>query len=1362
MNGVQCSKSLYLTSFHPELKDVQAPYDKYIMETGTRVGVLARELFKNGILIDQNPDKQEEAIKSTQDALADPSVEYIFEAAFNFDDIIIRIDVLKKIEQNSFEVIEVKSSTKVKEEYLTDIAIQCFVLQKLKYKVSKCTLIHVNSDYVYEGGAYDLQKLFTTKVLTEDVNKIIPNISDMLGKMREVLSKDEEPRIEVGSHCKKPNKCAFYNYCRKDFPDRHITKLYRISNKELDHLRGKNINLIGDIPEDFKLSAVQKRIRECVIENKIFIGQEVEAKLSELQFPLYFMDFETSNPALPIFPDSSPWQHIPFQWSVHILDEKGNLDHKEYLPNHTNDPRREFCERLVKTLGKSGSVLVYYDTFEKGILDDLIHYVGGELGAQLQEINERIFDLYKLIFDHVYHPSFNGSFSIKKVLPALVPRLTYEGMNISDGGLALMAYPKILDATISEVEKANIQRDLKEYCKLDTFAMVEIYRYLMNSKENVVDQLDDEDMKMITIVAQGMLKKGYAIEDIRLKLRKRFQEKEIDASLRNIRSENIKDTDTVSLKKEQAHYGWYEGPQVNSSSQWSALCGHLKDKENAWIESMITSLDKASTAVVSHLAPPQSKAPCAVKGLVLGHIQSGKTANFSAVIAKAVDEGYKLIIILAGMHNNLRMQTEARLRAELVAPHDSKTCTTLTDVDENGDFQRRQPVSANSQLSRKDGFVLVVLKKNSSVLRNFKRWLDDANKDVIKNCPTLVIDDESDQASINTNKIDQDPTAINSHIRDLIGRFSVVSYVGYTATPFANVFIDSSVTEDIYPSDFLVTLEKPEAYYGPEELFGRNEVNGRQSTDGLPVIRKISEEEAELIRKMAKGPGVFDQVPDSLRTAIQHFIIGGAIRLCRGQWKEHISMLVHISHLTDSHSKIYLLIESYLEGLKHALLEDNEAEHASIKKIWEEDFKATTEEIVGQCDDDFESIWKNAKKLLSSLELIMDNSNSNERLTFERSVRDGFPFWGIVVGGNTLSRGLTLEGLTCSYFVRSSKAYDTLLQMGRWFGYRKGYVDVTRIFVPDELYRNFYELATIEQEIRDEISLMASNEERPVDVALRIRKIPNMLITAGGKSRSTRTTYMSYSGTKVQTHQIRTNDTVSIEQNRQAVEKIITGVKSQIKPSKIEFTDLSSCFLFKEVPSEYVMQFLDGFFVPKSNSKFSTHLIQDYIHEQQKNGNLNNWSIAIMSLKNGNPIRVGDFDVVPVTRNVKHDEQDENGLVEATLRAVSTPGEELIDLGDQIDQQYRSTDQVLQPKNGPRLSDVKARFKFRPRDRGLLLIYPLNSNINISDEEFKSLKKETKPSFPLRAVGQVFAISIVFPYSEGKNGTYLYLQNKTV
>jgi hypothetical protein len=397
----------------------------------------------------------------------------------------------------------------------------------------------------------------------------------------------------------------------------------------------------------------------------------------------------------------------------------------------------------------------------------------------------------------------------------------------------------------------------------------------------------------------------------------------------------------------------------------------------------------------------------------------------------------------------------------------------------------------------------------------------------------------------------------------------------------------------------------------------------------------------------------------------------------------------------------------------------------------------------------------NIRKFVERLEVILDNSKSSERLTFDRSERDGEPVWGIVVGGNTLSRGLTLEGLTTSYFTRSSKAYDTLLQMGRWFGYRKGYADLTRIFVTSELLSHFYHLATVEQEIRDEIKVMSINHERPIDVALRIRRHPNMTVTSSNKMRNTINAALTYSGTKVQTFQLNVSNKVAIEKNLKLISSLIEGLNGRSKQAT-KFKDLEHALLYRGLTGEFIQQFLDGLVVSDSNLKFDKRLIQGYITEMVRKGELNDWSIAVNSKKEGAKINIGNLSVSPFTRMVRQYTAIEGGDCEAILRAVSTPGDELIDLADLAPSMSTTTELLESIK-----TDTRARFEMRPKERGLLLIYPLVSELKSENFDAPGLTPDAT-TLPLRAAGQLFAISLVFPRAEAPIGQLRYIKNPTV
>lgn len=821
---------------------------------------------------------------------------------------------------------------------------------------------------------------------------------------------------------------------------------------------------------------------------------------------------------------------------------------------------------------------------------------------------------------------------------------------------------------------------------------------------------------------------------------------------------NSKIVNTLVDKQDYQH--WYLGPSQESNSHWQLLKAVLKNKKSRpWTEEMLRSLDYSSSSVVQNLAPPKSATALAVKGLVLGYVQSGKTANFSAVISKAVDSGYKLIVVLAGVHNILRQQTQARLHEEIVAPNE-RSCNTLTDVDEKGDFQKKQFVTANRALGSNDGFTLVVLKKNSSVLRNFNSWLDEANDETLKNCPTLIVDDESDQASVNTNKPENDPTAINNHIRKLVSKFGVISYVGYTATPFANVLIDSETKDDLYPKDFIVSLEKPIGYVGTEELFGRDAIEPRGALDGLPVIRTIPDNEITATSKKKNGKKASDSpLTPSLLNALDSFVVGCSTRLTRDQWKQHMTMLIHTSHLISDHKNLKEAMDEYVLNLKLDREEDSSDLKERLQEIWDKDFVAITKNFHAVQIPDFELIWKNSAKFIERIEIVMENHASEERLTYNRPD----PFWGIVIGGNTLSRGLTLEGLTTSYFNRGSKGYDTLLQMGRWFGYRPNYVDLTRVFVTDDLHSKFYHLATVEQEVRDEIKTMAANGERPIDVGLKIRTHPSMTVTSNIKMRNAQSCSLTYSASKIQALYMNLKDAKVLKSNLSTVTNLFDSIeKYGGKRVPTFFENQSNCLLYRNVSPETILQFIEKYQFSEANIRFTAKMLTDYIAQQNKNGELSDWSVAVMSPKSGVPIDLGkDRKVFKVERSLVKKAKSERDLNAQHIKVITAPDDELVDLFDVLDvKDMRYTEDFF--KANSELTESLIRQNSRPKDRGLLLLYAINANLDMTQEQEEHHLNSESQTMPVRAASDAIGVAFVFPRTNNENSTFRYIVNGTV
>ena len=477
MAGIQCEKRLYLECYHRDLTDPVDANQQAVFDSGTDVGVLARKLYPDGILIDVDFMHFPQALSLTKAALGKKIPVPLFEAAFQFDDVRIRVDILKPTGNNTFSLIEVKSSSSLKEEYVLDAAIQYYILIGARINVTQVCLAHLNKEYVYPGGGYDLTQLFATDDITSEVQVLQPEIENSLKSMRLCLAESGIPLIKAGKQCTKPYRCSFYGYCHQNEPANHISQLPRISEKLLQRLEEIGVNDILEIPADFsELNEIQQRVRDCVVNGTLYLDKEIKNELGKLIYPIHFLDFETFNPALPLYIGTGPYEVIPFQWSDHILNKDGTLYHEEFLHDGTGDPRPAFAEKLVNTLGKSGSIVVY-SGYEAGRIKALAEALP-QFSDDFLAILPRIFDLLTQVRNHCYHPEFHGSFSIKSVLPALVPGMNYKDLEINEGGLASLAYFEIISPQITSDRWNELRTNLLKYCERDTEAMVRLVERL--------------------------------------------------------------------------------------------------------------------------------------------------------------------------------------------------------------------------------------------------------------------------------------------------------------------------------------------------------------------------------------------------------------------------------------------------------------------------------------------------------------------------------------------------------------------------------------------------------------------------------------------------------------------------------------------------------------------------------------------------------------------------------------------------------------------------------------------------------------------------------------------------------------------
>jgi len=475
--GWQCLKRLYLEVHQPELAAEPDEQSMAVFEQGHEVGRCAQKMFPGGVLIEAGPEEMGKALQQTGAAVAGRQHPAIFEATFADDDILARVDILERLPRNKWRLIEVKSSTSLKDYYLYDVAIQRFILEGLGMKAVPC-LMHLNREYVYDGKQYELEKLFVIRDVTKETEALDQKVMDLLREEWKALARAKAPDVEPGSHCTKPYCCEFYDHCNKSLPVDHVGNLPGISSKKLEELASRGIESIGNIPKSFPLNERQKRAWGCARTAKPWFGKGLKEALADLLYPLHFVDFETLGVALPRYAGMSPYDQIPYQWSVHVQRKpEAELEHYEYLADDSDDPRPEFVKALCQIIGKKGSVLAYSSGFESARLAELAQWLP-QYKDEIGRIQERLWDPLPSIRAHVYHLEFRGSYSLKAVLPALVPGMTYEGMGVSDGAEAGLAWEKMLRADAGCEERKKLRSDLLEYCKQDTLAMVRLLEVL--------------------------------------------------------------------------------------------------------------------------------------------------------------------------------------------------------------------------------------------------------------------------------------------------------------------------------------------------------------------------------------------------------------------------------------------------------------------------------------------------------------------------------------------------------------------------------------------------------------------------------------------------------------------------------------------------------------------------------------------------------------------------------------------------------------------------------------------------------------------------------------------------------------------
>lgn len=477
IRGVQCEKHLYLYKYHYNEMDQLSEMQKAVFKRGTDVGKLAQQLFPDGI--DASPASQfeyDKAVVVTKNLIKE-NQKVIYEASFNYNDVLAVADILVN-EKSGLKIYEVKSSTSVSETYIRDAALQYWVISNLGYKIKDFSITYINNQYIRKGNL-ELDKLFATESVLNQILPLQKWVKDNIDRFKKVLNKKSIPTVDIGEHCYDPYTCGFYEYCRKHIPQDSVFDLSGVHLSKKYDLYRSGIIKLNDIPDDIKLPQAAKLQLSVYKNQKDQIDKKaIKEFITELNYPLYFLDFETFQPAVPLFDKSKPYMQIPFQYSLHYKkNKKSKTEHFEFLAEAGSDPRIKFIENLLKDTDTEGDILTYNKTFEVSRLKEIAELFP-KYKKKIEERISRIKDLMLPFQKKYYYTSdMQGSYSIKYVLPALIPELSYENLEINEGGLASIAFENLFYET-DLMQIAETRNQLLEYCKLDTLAMVKILEKL--------------------------------------------------------------------------------------------------------------------------------------------------------------------------------------------------------------------------------------------------------------------------------------------------------------------------------------------------------------------------------------------------------------------------------------------------------------------------------------------------------------------------------------------------------------------------------------------------------------------------------------------------------------------------------------------------------------------------------------------------------------------------------------------------------------------------------------------------------------------------------------------------------------------
>jgi hypothetical protein len=834
----------------------------------------------------------------------------------------------------------------------------------------------------------------------------------------------------------------------------------------------------------------------------------------------------------------------------------------------------------------------------------------------------------------------------------------------------------------------------------------------------------------------------------------------------------------ATLSSGDDHIAWLNAERKKGWNYWRRYREYLEPKL-PW--SALDSLDEATDEILGNLEDPRRPGPWDRRGLVVGHVQSGKTGNYTGLICKAADAGYKIIIVLAGMHNNLRSQTQTRLEegflgyaakqgesllqpvgVGLIDGDQNARPNTATDRSERGDFNTA--IAKQLNISPEQRPWLFVVKKQKTVLELLIHWIRNRVTDqtdpvtgrrLVTNLPLLVIDDESDHGSVDTGDTvldengnpdtEHQPTTINRLIRTVLHHFTRKAYVGYTATPFANIFIhDRGETvehgPDLFPAAFITSLAAPSNYMGPGQVFGSD----AKTEGGSALVKPLADGDfSEWVPKSHKSnhrprwKGA-SQVPDSLAVAVRSFIYACAVRTLRGQGTAHSSMLVHVTRFTNVQSIVQEQIAAHVRDLRGRFIRGLDLQE--IDALMREEYEAQFVPDMHRIHDAFgadepreEFSWPDVRAVLpdvlDDIRVRTINGTAGDVLDYTEHNATGLKV--IAIGGDKLARGLTLEGLCTSYFLRTARMYDTLMQMGRWFGYRDGYLDVCRLYTTGELIEWFGHIADAAEELRQEFDNMAAAGATPKQFGLRVKSHSVLTVTSRTKMRHARPMRFTYAGDLLQTI-VFPNVKQEIGANYEAGDRFVESLGPSVSLRKQHFTNGDQRWnghLWRDVPALEVVSFLRSYKTHRESIRVMSPLIADFIEEMNKDGELTNWTVALIGKEDATkeaPKTLGGLPVTMLKRGRSADHRDRY-----SVKTLISPRDQAIDLteaewkaalaltqrtwrGDKDRNQEK--DPPTEP-NGPQIRRVLGEgapeHGVAPRrDRGLLMLYLLDPDVS--------------------------------------------------